>query len=437
MSELGQRPPSVAKRTLATILLLAVSACATSAAPGRDGADAGAPTATPSDGPGLYPICVGARFGFIDRSGKVVVHPTLGMIDETIGELTVVWVLDPVPPEKEQPGLPPSAHAGLIDTRGRFAVKPIYEDARTFSEGLAAVMRDGKWGFVDSKGTVRVPCRNESAQSFSEGLALVEDETGQKFIDTSGRTVIDVARLRWRRKGQELPVIADGPFVDGLAAFRVIFHGEYPDTLVGFMDRQGTIVIEPAFTYSYAFQRGYAKVQVLCGGGTGGRCEGIIRKDGSWAIPPAYEFLAGVYDGLVAFTAPVGKRHLHGFLDEQNEVVVPPRYEHSCLWFREGLCQTKIGKHWAYVDRSGAEQIVLPPDTEYADEFSDGIAQVRTKAGDHYIRRDGSRAFEGTFKDASRFRRGLAYVQFLEGGEGYIDPQGRIVYRQAEPCKPW
>ncbi len=327
--------------------------------------------------------------------------------------------------------------AGFVDTRGRFAVEPVYEDAHPFSDGLAAVKREGTWGYVDGRGKIRIPLQYSSAAPFSDGLALVEDDAGQRFIDAAGRTVIDVSRIRWRRGGKDLPVVADGPFFDGLAAFRVILRGETPDVLTGFIDGQGRIVVEPTFTYAYAFHGGYAKVQVACGGGIGGRCEGIIRRDGGWAIPPTYEFLASVDGGLVNFTAPVGKRHLHGFLNERNEVVIPPRYEHSCLWFSEGLCQTMIGKRWAFVDRSGAEVLVLPPDTEFADQFSEGLAAVKTAAGAYYVRRDGTRAFEGVFKQADRFRRGLAAVQFHGSGAGYIDREGRIVYRQVEPCVPW
>jgi hypothetical protein len=46
-------------------------------------------------------------------------------------------------------------------------------------------------------------------------------------------------------------------------------------------------------------------------------------------------------------------------------------------------------------------------------------------------------AFPGRFKEAGRFRNGLAYVHFEDGGEGYIDSQGRVVYRQDQTCKPW
>ncbi len=134
----------------AVALLLVSGGCSTGAAAGRkqaaEGDGGGAKGSAPAS---LFPICVGARFGFIDQSGAVVVPPKLGMIDETIGELTKVWVVLPVPPGEEQPGLPPPARAGFVDTRGRFAVEPAYEDAHPFSDGLAAVKREGTWGYVD------------------------------------------------------------------------------------------------------------------------------------------------------------------------------------------------------------------------------------------------------------------------------------------------
>jgi WG repeat protein len=419
----------LAVRAVACAGLVAASACA------------GAPVAEETAGKGvsaeprIFPICVRARFGFIDRIGKIIVPPTLGMIDETIGTLTKVWVLDPVPPGEEKTA-PRTGRAGFIDTRGRLAVEPIYEDAHPFSEGLAAVKREGKWGYVDGVGRVRIPLRFERANAFSEGLALVGDEAGQRFIDASGRTVVDLARVRWRRGGIELPVQADGSFVDGLAAVRVVLRGETPDVLVGFADRQGRLVIEPAFTYAYGFHGGFASVQVACPGASGGRCQGIIRRDGSWVVPPRDGLVSHLEDGLAGFTERVGPQMLHGFLGERGQVVISPRYEHSCLWFREGLCQTKVGRRWAYVDRSGAEVLVLPPDTTYADQFSEGIAKVQAGPAVRYVLRDGRAAFEGTFKDGGRFRDGLASVQFLNGGSGYVDREGRVVYRQAEPCFP-
>ena len=47
--------------------------------------------------------------------------------------------------------------------------------ARYYSEGYAAVQKDGKWGFVDEAGQCVIPCQYDEVGDFSEGLAAVKD----------------------------------------------------------------------------------------------------------------------------------------------------------------------------------------------------------------------------------------------------------------------
>ena len=52
--------------------------------------------------------------------------------------------------------------------------KCLYDDIGDFSEGLARVCREGKYGFVDKTGREVVSCQYDDAGDFSEGLARVE-----------------------------------------------------------------------------------------------------------------------------------------------------------------------------------------------------------------------------------------------------------------------
>ncbi len=49
-----------------------------------------------------------------------------------------------------------SGKYGYIDKQGHYVVNPQFDDAKQFSEGLAAVRigdyRTGKWGFIDIQG---------------------------------------------------------------------------------------------------------------------------------------------------------------------------------------------------------------------------------------------------------------------------------------------
>lgn len=71
----------------------------------------------------------------------------------------------------------PASAAGDTAQRGVLAysepIAPRYDDALSFSEGLAAVKTDGLWGYIDTKGNTVIPEQFDIAFSFSEGLALV------------------------------------------------------------------------------------------------------------------------------------------------------------------------------------------------------------------------------------------------------------------------
>ena len=69
-----------------------------------------------------------------------------------------------------------------------------YDQVMDFSEGLAAVCVNGKWGFIDKTGKVVIPCIYDGVKSFSEGLAAVSVGIGGNgkwgYIDREGKEVI-------------------------------------------------------------------------------------------------------------------------------------------------------------------------------------------------------------------------------------------------------
>lgn len=84
-------------------------------------------------------------------------------------------------------------------------VAPTYEDAKGFSEGLAAVKKNGKWGFIDETGKVVIDFKYDYAGSFDEGYAVVgKSEEGWEeyytcyIVDKTGKETA----LRWERYGE-------------------------------------------------------------------------------------------------------------------------------------------------------------------------------------------------------------------------------------------
>ena len=57
----------------------------------------------------------------------------------------------------------------------QYAIKPQFEDARPFSEGLASVKIEGRWGYIDKTGVYVInPQFDFISAVFSEGLAWVK-----------------------------------------------------------------------------------------------------------------------------------------------------------------------------------------------------------------------------------------------------------------------
>lgn len=59
-------------------------------------------------------------------------------------------------------------------------IKPQYEDANLFTEDLAAVKKNGKWGYIDHDNKVVIPFQYELAYDFSEGYAIVAKSVRQE-----------------------------------------------------------------------------------------------------------------------------------------------------------------------------------------------------------------------------------------------------------------
>jgi hypothetical protein len=114
---------------------------------------------------------------------------------------------------------------GFADGQDHFAIPLQYEDAQLFSEGLAAVKRDGKWGYIDAHGKTKVPFFYDYGQPFCEGLAPVG--TGEKwgFVNRSGKLVIPTT-FDWVQG-----------FSEGLSA--VTENGR-----LKYIDRQGVVRID-------------------------------------------------------------------------------------------------------------------------------------------------------------------------------------------------
>ena len=61
---------------------------------------------------------------------------------------------------------------GFVDQSGNVKLDYTYEDAKSFSEGLAPVKIDGRWGYINERGSLVIDAIFDDAQPFRNGIAI-------------------------------------------------------------------------------------------------------------------------------------------------------------------------------------------------------------------------------------------------------------------------
>jgi hypothetical protein len=167
-------------------------------------------------------------------------NDAFGRIEKAV-QMPILKAAPPRPAPPAQGPLQPFLHRGkwgYIDASGCVSIPQVYDSAAEFSEGLAAVSRDGAFGYVNQEGSLAIDLRFAAAGPFREGLALVRFGR-YGFIGRDGEWVIKP------RFEAALDVS------EGLAAVKM-------DGKWGVLDTRGQWVVYPRFDELNAFESGRA-----------------------------------------------------------------------------------------------------------------------------------------------------------------------------------
>jgi hypothetical protein len=325
---------------------------------------------------------------------------------------------------------------GFVDSFTGKEITPfIYEAARNFSEGFAAVKRDGKWGYIDETGKELIAYRFTEVHSFSDGLARVA-ESGDNiygFINKKGKLLIP---FKYRAAGNFkyglCPVIRDN------------------DNKKGYIDKEGKLVISCSkYDYFSEFcQYGFASVWVKQGGdekigifvSEKKKC-GLIDRSGKVILDISYDtILLSDFKGGMAI---VEKDMKSGFINTSGKLVIPCEYDSASV-FADGLAGISKDGKGGFIDARNKLTLSLPQ--YYAcKSFSEGLAIAikrtgkKKKYGDivwheekyGYIDKTGKLIIPCKYQMAHPFHNGIARVyvdttpHYKHGPKyGYIDPKG-------------
>jgi len=264
-----------------------------------------------------------------------------------------------------------------IDKDGKVAVQPEHDlkshqfpyrdpiSVQPFSEGLAAVERNGKFGFINTSGDVIIPFEFSIVSSFAEGLCYVVKDGIDGFIDKTGEMVItDCSVYSGLVSFGDLPMPR---FSEGLASVK----SEQDDTW-GFIDKTGNMVMTfNNYEYDYVgnFSEGLAIAWL-------NQKMGFIDKTGELIIPMEYNKTNDFSEGLAHVSKTVDHSSKYGYIDKKGEVIIPFKYTHA-LPFSGGLAivheefNNRTSEN-GFIDKTG--KLVIPfTDVYSSTPFSEGL----------------------------------------------------------------
>jgi hypothetical protein len=266
---------------------------------------------------GYHTVIVGAKYGYINKKGEVVIPVSFEGAGGFRAGLAAV--------KKEEKW-------GFIDKRGELAIPARYEAATDFAGGLARVKVQGKWGYIDKKGALMGQAKFDSADEHKGGLARVMVAGKFGFVNLRGELVIE-PQFEYA-----------GHFSDGRCLTRVDRkEGEKIDMKFGYIDKTGKFVIPAKYGDAADFSEGLAAVKINS-----------------------------------PFTDKKGPDNTWGYIDKTGAYVITPRF-YQAGYFSEGLAKAspKTLAPYGYIDRTG-KFVIEPQFNLFTGPFQRGIARVYT-----------------------------------------------------------
>jgi WG containing repeat len=236
---------------------------------------------------------------------------------------------------------------GFKNSSGQWVIQPKFNYAREFSQGFAPVVISGdwtsgkeKWAFIDIKGRIQFNLSFDEAHSFSDGLASVYINHKYGFINRSGKIVI---QPKFSQSWDE--------FQNGYTPVEI---GDYPNGKWGLIDQKGQFVIKPEFDFIERAFNGFYKLKIGDKSGFADSSGHIIsRVDSVWK--------GDFSEGLVSISYDDG--NTWGYRNEQGKIVIQPQFMNADVFIEskasvmiDGIINSEGSSGtFALIDTSGHE----------------------------------------------------------------------------------
>ena len=375
-----------------------------------------------------------------------------------------------------------------------------YDQLEPFSEGMAAVGKNDKWGYINHKGEEVIPCQydnyyeygegNEKSKMsfcashpFSEGVAVVRLNEKWGVIDNKGNAIVEYGKyesiddchdgmLLAQNEGKRYMLNKNGEIafdISGYEECKSFSEGlceVKKDGKYGYIDTNGNLVIPCKYTTANAFIEGKAIVDYSEWGFTCIDRQGnvLYKKENLQVV-----WDGGYRDGMLAVYEKDGEYDIkYGFLNDKGEIAVPcfdgwkegwsyDNIEQGLFYFSEGYTCTRKYNYdrdgnpvlvTTFIDKRGNKKSF--PYNPYGGEtsehrvFSEGVACVTDNNGKvGFMNLEGSLTIPFKYDVApdegyyiwsdkyATFRESVALVRMGDRW-GYVDKNGNDTFTETD-----
>ncbi|QMU64181.1 MAG: hypothetical protein GKR88_07705 [Flavobacteriaceae bacterium] len=239
---------------------------------------------------------------------------------------------------------------GFINQKGKFIVSLQYDDAGVFYDSLARVRQNGKWGFIDLKGKIVIPLKYEAVSFFSEGLAGVKMNNEWFIINKKGEiSQEEKERLEKKKKRAKevaekkekgsfkkllLNNVSQGSFDYGVP-WRTHLKGKW-----GFIDSKGNIIIPLKYNDVDVFREGLSSAKL-------GDKWGLINEIGKIIVPFKYDSIVrSIHLTINGDLSATKLNEKWGYINEKGSIIIPFKYQSAGPFYDDKAYVIQNGKNF-------------------------------------------------------------------------------------------
>ena len=235
-----------------------------------------------------------------------------------------------------------------------------FERAMPFSEGVAAVRIDGRFGYIDQRGEVVIAPQFDLGGDFYQGLAevLVGNKTG--IINRQGEIIVQPMFRRAIPFTKDVILAVEGTwtsgYYEGFEKLSGLKDAVHDPGLFGLYHVDGYWIRRSDLRQIGTFEREGRGLIWAMERDSNARQFGLLASDGRWVIEPQYEYGAALTEERAIVRKRVGRALLTGALDPQGQLVIPLQSWGLFYWKNGwGIARESYqGGKYALVDRNGA-----------------------------------------------------------------------------------